>query len=132
MSQSLPCTFFILSPHFSSANLPSSSFCHPLFCSFDPLLTQSSSHTLLFIFIFFHPLPIMCHFICLQTTLFLLSTFITPFPLSQTYLTDLAPDFTTLTLTLHPPPALHVLYLLALFTFPFDPVTHFVRSLCGS
>lgn len=97
VSQSLPCTFFILQPHFSSANLPSSSFCHPLFCSFDPLLTQSSSHTLLFIFIFFHPLPIICHFICLQTTLFLLSTFITPFSLSQAYLTDLAPDFTTLT-----------------------------------
>lgn len=37
-----PRTLFILCPHFLSANLPSFSFCHPLLCSFDRLLTQSS------------------------------------------------------------------------------------------
>lgn len=43
-------TLFILCSHFLSDNLPCFSFCHPLLCSFDPLLTQSSPHTLPLIF----------------------------------------------------------------------------------
>lgn len=45
----IPRTLFILCPHFLSANLPSLSFCHPVLCSFRPLLTQSCSRTVLLI-----------------------------------------------------------------------------------
>ena len=51
-----PRTLFILSPHLLSANLPSSSFCHPLHCLVCSLFTQSSFHTQFLFFIFFHPL----------------------------------------------------------------------------